>query len=249
MEQQEQTQGYVFQKEVEIRFYDCDTTRRSRISTLMRYIADIAGIDYTNRGYDYQWLYDRGMVFLLSRVSIRIHNMPAADDRLMINTWEHGKKGALFYRDFEIRRPDGELMASAATAWLLVDPASHKVLRPSAFTGKMQCYPEKIPDCFPAEKVKLPEGMDYAGDRRVVYSDLDANGHINNANYGNIAMDVLPEEVQTRRMTDFLMNYNHEAKQGDNIALYISQEGNEYFVEGQSDGHSCFSCRITFAEE
>lgn len=246
MEQTNDQQGIIYQKPVEIRFYDCDTTGRARISTLMRYISDIAVVDYAERGYDYQWLQDQNTVFLLSRVSVRIHEMPASDEAIIVYTWEYGTKGALFLRDFDIRRPDGTLLASSATAWILVEPSTRKILRPSAFTGTLHCCPDKLPDCRPADKVKLPQGMTLAGTRRVVYSDLDSNGHMNNANYSNVAMDFLPREQQLRPMTDFMINYNHEAKLGEDIEIYTCVEQDRSFVEGICGGHSCFSCEICF---
>ena len=55
-----------------------------------------------------------------------------------------------------------------------------------------------------------------------------------------------PAEAQARPLTDFLINYNHEAKQGDEIALHTAQKEGCYFVEGVSEGHSCFSCQLVF---
>lgn len=92
------------------------------------------------------------MVFLLSRSSFRIHRMPRVYEEIVVSTWEHGIKGSQFLRDFEYFSKEGELLVSASTAWLLVNPVSRKILRPTEFIGELQKLPEKKPDCMEAGK-------------------------------------------------------------------------------------------------
>ena len=55
---------------MEIRFYDCDSQKRAKVSTINKLIADIAGIGYAAAGMTHQWLWDHGYVFLLSKVCL-----------------------------------------------------------------------------------------------------------------------------------------------------------------------------------
>ena len=136
----------IFNKTVEIRFYDCDSQKRAKVSTINKLIADIAGIGYAAAGMTHQWLWDHGYVFLLSKVSIRFDRMPVADETITISTWERGNKGASFLRDFEIFDAGEKKLIDARTEWILVNPESRQIIRPSSFEGIRATLPEKQAD-------------------------------------------------------------------------------------------------------
>lgn len=62
------------------------------------------------------------------------------------------------------------------------------------------------------EKITVPDCVTELDQRPIRYSDIDANGHMNNSRYGAFAVDCLPESYQDRDFTDFRMNYSKEAR-------------------------------------
>ena len=82
-----------------LRFYDCDYKCRMKLSAILKRSAEIAGRDYTLKGFGHEALWEKQMVFLLSRVSARIFNYPHEQSDLTTRTWEHGTKGAMFLRN------------------------------------------------------------------------------------------------------------------------------------------------------
>jgi acyl-ACP thioesterase len=211
----------------------------------MRYIADISGIDYSHKGYSHDWLLQQNMAFLISRCHVKIHTMPIADQKLTFATWERGTKGALALRDFDVYDEDGNIVVSSSSAWILVNPKTRHILRPSEFTGEMDVLADKSPGCSPAKKIKLPE-MKMVGKRKIVYSDIDGNGHVYNANYLDIAMDFLPATQQKRMVKDFMINFNHEAKLGQEIEVFVNVSDEVCFVEGRIGDTGCFCCELKF---
>ena len=248
----EQKDG-IFNYNIYLHFYDCDPKEQAKLSTILKYAADIAGIDYTLKGYSHQYLWDNGMVFLLSRSSFRIHRMPRAYEEIVVSTWEHGIKGSQFLRDFEYFSKEGELLVSASTAWLLVNPVSRKILRPTELIGELQKLPEKKPDCMEAGKLRMPEQHEFLGKRKIRYSDLDGNGHVYNAVYGDIVSDFLPEDLIRRQMVGFQINYQTEAVLGEELDIFLaldSTDPNSRYIEGRNAaGGNCFISRIEFTAE
>lgn len=239
---------HVFYQDSFLHFYDCDCYERAKLSTILKYIADIAGVDYTQKGFSHQYLWDRGMVFLLSRTSLRIERMPKAYETVTVSTWEQAKKGSQFMRHFEIFDQEGTLLISAATAWLLVNPVSRKILRPEVFTGFMPKLPDKLPDCELPGKLRMPEGQTLVGRRVIRFSDLDGNGHVYNSVYGDIAYDFLPAEYQSRPLRGFQINYQTEAVLGEELELYLAPGDPQcLFLEGRNAaGGNCFVCKLEF---
>jgi acyl-ACP thioesterase len=169
---------------------------------------------------------------------------------LTINTWENGAKGALVQRVFQMLDEEGRLCISAKSDWVLADPNTHKMLRPSAFTLRpLGTCPVEI-DCPEPKKIVLPrEGLEELGERKVVWSDLDGNGHLFSGNYGDIVWDYLPTDLQGRTVKEFSINYSREAKFGDSISIRGIREENAYLMEGLGEDGVCFTAKCVFSDE
>ena len=237
--------GYFRQEE--LTFADCDRNKNVRVSALLRKAACFAGYDYDARGLTHERLLALREAFLFSRAAIRIHRCPRAGALLDITTWENGAKGAHAQRVYEMRDQSGALLVSIKSDWILVDPVSRKILRPSAFTAKpMLLCPVEI-DCPDTRKLLLPkEGVRELGQRKIVWSDLDGNGHVFSGNYGDIVWDYLPPELQDKTPREFYINYSKEAVLGETLALEGAQEENVYWMEGLGPEGPCFTAMCVF---
>lgn len=235
----------IFQKTVEIRFYDCDSQKRAKISTINKLLADIAGVAYGATGMTHQWLWDHGYVFLLSKVSIRFDRMPKADETITVSTWERGNKRASFLRDFEIHDAKGQKLIDARTEWVLVNPESRQIIRPASFEGPRAILTEKQADTPDCKRLKFSEG-DLVGNRLIRYSDLDGNGHVYNAVYADIAIDVLPSALWEKKLRFYQINFIHEAKLGDTLSLFTAVDENTATVKGCVGEKDSFICEFDY---
>lgn len=238
--------GYFRQEELV--FWDCDRTQRVRVAALLSRLGAFAGYDYDARGLTHEVLWANREVFLLSRAALKIHDCPRAGDVLDITTWEAGVKAAHMRRYYEMRDRAGRVRVSARTDWILVDPVTRKIMRPSAFTSKPLLTSDRPLDCPEPRKIVPPkEGAGEAlGTRTVRWSDLDGNGHLFSGNYGDIIWDALPEDLQPLVPREFYINYSREAVLGDELCLEGRRSGEGYFVEGQGPHGPCFTALCVF---
>lgn len=241
--------GNIYNMQVFLTFRDCDMKKRVKLSSVLSFLADSAGNDYYEKGFSHEKLLEMRQVFLISKISLRIHTMPMTNDVLTVSTWENGSKGAVVNRNFEITLPDGKPCISATSTWLIVDPVSRKICRPSSFKGRIIEKSERVVDCYPCEKLSCHDTeFDFLGEHKVVFSNLDGNGHLYSANYGNIAVDFLPEKYQLLDICDFSIDYIKEARIEETIQIYGHEddENCRYTIMGQCNGKDCFACRFYF---
>ena len=237
--------GYFRQEELV--FWDCDRDQRARVAALLSRLGAFAGYDYDARGLTHQVLWDNREVFLLSRAALRIHDCPRAGEVLDIETWEAGAKAAHMRRYYEMRDQGGRVRVSAKTDWILVDPVTRKILRPSAFTAKPLMRSDRPLDCPEPKKIALPGGeREDLGTRTVRWSDLDGNGHLFSGNYGDIIWDALPGDLQPLVPREFYINYSREAVLGDALRLEGLRVDGGYFVEGLGPQGVCFAALCVF---
>ncbi|MEG1593445.1 MAG: thioesterase [Oscillibacter sp.] len=236
-----------FSRQEDLTFADCDRNKRARMATLLSMAATSAGHDYDARSLPYEQLYALRQIFLLSRVCLRLHRCPTAGERLTVTTWENGCGRAHVQRVFEWADGAGEVCVSARSEWILVNPETRKIMRPSAFTAKPITVCPKAIDCPACKKVLLPkEGLTQLGTRKIVWSDLDGNGHVYSGNYGDIVWDFLPADLQDRVPQTFYFNYSKEATLGEELTLTGLGEDACYRMEGVGAGGTCFTCEILF---
>lgn len=237
----------IFCREQEVHFYDCDPQSRMKISAANKLLADMADAHYAARGMDHRWLWEHGFVFLVSKVSIQFDRLPRPREILTAKTWERGIKGASFLRDFEVRDADDQRVMTANTAWMLVNPSSWQVLRPSEFPNAEPTGIEA--ECPPCRRLKMANGVP-VGSREIRYSDLDANGHVYNAVYADIASDVLASEFRERELRTYQINFIHQAVFGDTISLWMQQmNANTVVIKGMVGDHDCFLCEFGYRSE
>ena len=237
--------GYFRQEE--LIFADCDRNQRARVSTFLSKAAAFAGYDYDARGLGHEKLYAMREVFLLSRIAMRIHRCPMAQEVLDISTWENGARGAHMQRVYELADQSGEVCVSIRSEWILIDPETRRIMRPETFTAKKLGVCTKPIDCPESKKVMLPkEGLEDLGSRVIRWSDLDGNGHVYSGNYGDFVWDYLPADLQEKVPREFFINYSKEATLGQELRMVGCRKGGEYLMEGLGPEGVCFSAQCVF---
>ena len=239
----------IFTREVKLYFSECDRNKNIHLVTLLQLAADTGVEDYFQRGITFDKLQENDYAFLVSRVAMRFHKMPHANQSLTIKTWERGIKGMQVFRDYEIFDTDTkELLVSERSSWLVVNPSTKRIIKPIDFSMREIPSSEKIVDSFECGKIKSSENAVLFDERKIRYSDLDANGHMNNARYGAYIIDSLPSEYQDIDFTDFRLNYAHEAGPGDSISMYgeIDNEEKKITVTGKHNDVTCFESELFY---
>lgn len=225
---------------------EADPNRQMKLSAMLKYMQDIASTHLDALGYPYERLYGTGQVFLLSKVEIEVLAYPKAQENITLLTRPHPPKGVYFLRETRIEQDDTPMVLSKS-AWVLADVTSHKVLRPSAFDWGYTFDEVSFDTAITKQKTKEPDEVPFLGSRPVRFSDLDGNGHINNAVYGDILFDFLPLEITLAApFKKVFLQYEHEAILGDEIAIHGAPTDDGWYMAGFLGDRRCFSSEIRF---
>lgn len=233
-------QDGVFERTVRIAYYECGLENKMKLSNLLRHTQEIASRHLDVQGYSYQTLEEMGTVFLLSRLAVKIIDVPKAGDELIEKTWAKGTKGAYFLRDCVFTDKEGNVKVEVSTMWILVDPQTHSVLKPSALSFTIDMRPDLSVSVAAKQKMKstCPE---YYGTREVRFSDIDCNDHINNAVYADISCDFAHANLCQQDIREFAIHFIHEGKLGDTLTIFgeKTMENNQYILAKNGE-NNCF---------
>ena len=234
--------------EFPIRTYEVDSHYKLGLSNLLRFMQETAGRHLSDAGWTYQKMRDEdGFVFLLTRIALRIRRMPEWRETVAVKTWFSGAKGAQYMREMTFESA-GEVLAESQTAWVTVNPETRRVLRPDLTLNPEGIRSEAIAGVA-ARRVERPEGMAFAGERPVRYSDLDCNHHVNNAVYADIVADYFPGEYDPGAVRFFALEYHNEALPGETLRIFHAAGGkNICHICGDAGDRRCFSARVELAD-
>ena len=245
----------LYQEEMEIRFCQCDGNHRLKLSELFRILTNIADMAFEYRGMDHQFLLEKQMAFLISRFSVLVYRMPVQIEKIRVATWEQSIEKAQFIRNFAVWDETGHLIIEATSGWILVNMTEHTIMRPAQFEeklpGALHPQPENVSGAPAFIRLKLKENEERVqkkSDRKIVYSDIDGNGHVDNARYVDMVSDVLPDSLMSLAPKTAQIVFNREALLGETLQMYMKTDTHHALVKGKVDGKDSFICEIDFDE-
>lgn len=241
--------NYQFFSENQVYFCQCDKNHRLSLQELLKMVTDAAVEDFNQRCMSYDALTDNGVGILVSRQSFRMHKMPVGNQKITIKTWEEKPEALQFVRAYEIFDTETkEPLVSGISTWLLVDLNKRRIMPIKNFTMREAPDIKTEHNCPALGKIALPENASLLAERPIWYSDIDGNGHMNNARYGAFVIDSLPEAFRAHEFKDFKINYVNEAVLGENIKLYGSfDEGaKKAVIIGKQEDKICFESELAW---
>ena len=244
-----------FSYKIKTNWHDTDANRCVRPSKIVEYMQETANRQCEDSGLPLDWLRDEhGLAFILGAISLNIKKPLHAYEEIEVRTWCKEAKSYIFNRYFEIVR-DGEVVAEAASTWVLIDLNKKTMVRADhydVFDGKFY-YDEPVDPAALLKKARVPRElpMQEVGKRKIVYSDIDYNMHMNNTRYPDMLCDFIEElssAASPMRIARLSLSYLKESALGATLILSRSEmdeSGTVYVRTTNEQGETCLeACAV-----
>ena len=237
------------QAEFRVDTHDTDLNGIITTSSVMRYMQETANQHLIHVGISLDELRDRyGLAFLLSSISIRVYQPLFSGDKIEAQTWICEGRGFRHNRCFRVTR-EGEIIAEATSQWALLNLTDGSLVKSENTPYHIEPdAPITLPD-LPA-RLRMPHlsEMEQIGERRIVYSDIDYNGHMNNTHYPDMFCDFV-SDIRTNRVTGMMLSYRREAAFGHTLRVFSNQTegGDRLFCTVDEKGNVCTEALLQLA--
>ena len=213
--------------------HEADIASLWRLSSAFMVMEDIAGNHATELSLGRLDLLKHNIVWILSKLSIEMTIYPRVYDEITIKTWYASPGRLLIDRFFEFTSATGQLLGAAHSAWVLMDFSTRRVIRPDNSGLTFPDSTTAAPAVAPPSRIRFEGEAPVVCTRNVLYSDVDANGHVNNSRYIDWICDLTDASIyKEKRISKLNISYISESLSGDNVDLRLAGTNDAFYVCG-----------------
>ncbi len=163
-----------------------------------------------------------GRTWMLSRTDTRVYRSPREGGTVTVRTWPAATERLFALRDFMMEDEDGALLAAASYAYLIVDLAARRPLRPEGI----------LPPDLRCERPRAVESPRYAAEKAATgwtesfketarTRHIDHNGHVNNAHLIAWLCDAPPSGLRgSGGIAELRVEFAQEVLENDTVGAF-----------------------------
>jgi acyl-ACP thioesterase len=234
----------IWGEEFTVKFGAVDRSNRLTLAAVFDVFQELAINHAENLGAGRNVLAAARQGWVLSRMSVVVDSRPKWGEALTARSWPRGADRLFAVRDYDIRSGDRALIRGRG-GWLVLDMDRRRPLRVQSIIGN---FPKNEGiDALHGSPPGLDArgNLEKTGERRAAYSDIDCNGHMNNARYISWIQDLAGAEIMEKADRARLdINYLGEVFYGETVELWTAAVS-----PALPDGASCGAYQRALAFE
>lgn len=211
-----------------VRYSEIDHTGNMTLPALINYFQDCSTFQSEDIGLGTEVLKAKKKAWILSYWQIVIERLPALGERITAGTFATEFKGLYGNRNFVLDDARGNRLAYANSVWVFMDMEKGRPARPEPEDVLPYGSEPALEMEYEDRKICLPESLEEKASFPVRKYHIDTNEHVNNCQYVQMALEVLPEETRVRQIR---VEYKKSAVLGDVIFPKVAREENRIVTE------------------
>lgn len=218
----------MYELDSRVRYSETDIDAKLSLTGIMNYMQDCSTMQSEDAGVGIEYLNREKKAWLLSSWQIVIERRPVLGERIRVQTWPYAVKGVYALRNFAILDERDEYLVKANSYWFLMDTEIGRPMRiTEADTAPYGEFGPKIEMEDAGRKIAVPKDMEETGRLVVMKHLLDTNHHVNNAQYVDIARELVPAGTE---IGEIRAEYRKAAVFGDEMVIKSARVGRSYLV-------------------
>lgn len=197
---------------------EVDCFGKLKPSMILFYAQDIAGRHCVELDLSYDTLSAKRLFWAVIRHRVQITRLPGRGETVTIETWPMPTSRVAYPRAVVGYDEKGAELFRIISLWVLMDLDTRAMVLPGKsgvevaglLTGTELAAPNSL----------LPRALENQEVRKVRYTDLDRNSHMNNCRYLEWVTDLLPSGFHSgHQMKEFTVCYLSEARETEQLTL------------------------------
>lgn len=211
-----------------VRYSEIDHRGTMTLPSLIDYFQDCSTFHSESIGLGMERLKHDRKAWVLTYWQVIISRYPKLGESITVGTFATEFKGLYGKRNFYMKDESGEMTACANSLWAFMDLEKGRPVRPEAAHIDPYGVHEPLDMPYEGRKIAMPETCRNLEPFPVRKYHIDTNEHVNNCQYVQMALEVIPGETFVHQLR---VDYKKSAVLGDIIWPKLSEEGERTVVE------------------
>ena len=211
-----------------VRYIEIDHTWKMTLPALINYFQDCSTVHSEEVGLGMGRLKADRKAWVLSYWQVIVERYPELGERIVTGTFPTEFKGLYGNRNFYMKDEQGKQLACANSIWVFMDLEKGRPTRPAKEHIEPYGTEEPLDMPYEGRKILMPEECEDMEPFPVRRYHIDTNEHVNNCQYVQMALEVLPREMSAGQLR---VDYKKSAVLGDIIYPKVSREAERTVVE------------------
>ena len=185
--------------------------------------------------------------WVVAKQTMKLEEPIRVDDTIEISTAVDKGTMVTFPRNYYIRKED-KLVGTISAIWTLIDIEKRNIVAPrrvGLIVPDIKC---ELPLDTP-KTVKEDMELELVSQRKVMYSDLDVNQHMNNARYLEWACDLIDIDLyRDHYIKEVSINYKKEIKPASIVNLFLGRNTDKFIIKGVVEEEVAFILELFFCK-
>ena len=240
----------IFSKEFEITDRCVDCFGNLKPAVILMFAQEVAGMHCVELACGYDTLRSQNLFWAVARHRVQITRLPKLGETIRVETWPMPTTRAAYPRSVVAYDEGGNECFRSISLWVLMNTETRAMILPGksgiSVLGTLRGGELESP----SNLLVRPRGS--VCRRRVCFTDLDRNGHMNNTRYLEWVADLFPSAFHAgHTIREFTVCYLSEAREGQELSLrWELAEDSCLYVDAHRQGEEkeqrIFSVRIRF---
>lgn len=217
---------YTFESRV--RYSEISHRGTMSLPSLINYFQDCSTFHSEEAGLGMKQLKERKKAWILSYWQVVVERFPELGETIRTGTFASGFKGLYGYRNFVMEDGEGRRIAYAHSVWVFMDLEKGRPCRPDDSDILPYGTEPPLQMAYEERKIRIPDTWENCPGFPVRKYHIDTNEHVNNCQYVQMAMEVLPDDLEIHQLR---VEYKKSAVLGDKICPQIFRDGTRSLVQ------------------
>ncbi len=233
-----------------VRYTDIDRYGRLAVMEVPMITQDMLTEYYGTLGADNGTMKEKSnAAWVITKMKLRFGQLPLWMGRITVSAYTIRKDGIRMVVEVKATDEEGNMVFAGDFESCAIDLTSRRIRRIST-----TCIHETVAvyDGDPSFDRLLSDFADgdFVQQVAVNWYDIDFTRHTNNTRYIDYMLRTIdPAYLTAKRITGLDVNFIKESREGDALAIYRRQEGDEASFQIRKEGTEILRARFVFADE
>ena len=210
----------IYEKEQTLFMRDCDMYKRIKPSVVLAMFQDCSEALTEGWGVGLEAMLKRDVIWVAAKVECSVlSRLPEHTETVLVRGWATRCRSGIFPFRYELLDRAGERLVEGCSMWVLSDLSTHSMMGPNIPKISLPT-PEPEGTRLPRMTAICPAVHPQYASRRVLFSEVDINGHLTNTRYIDWIMDLADSRFhETHPFKGLRIDYRRETFPEEEIAL------------------------------